>query len=173
MIHGVAIPSVALPCSRRTDMFLERNQTYDLSSPPIREPLLPNVPLGDGHETHEEYERRDQSPVPHMSSHYDSLGHTAPSSTHHSAGAAPGFYVTEEMWREHLALEEMRDGMLTTLQQKLTDNMSFMQTSQQHTDQCLHNIMQSQLAISTEQQRQHGFFRGTLHSWRPLRVPYQ
>ena len=31
MIHGVAIPSVALPCSRRTDVLLERNWTYDLS----------------------------------------------------------------------------------------------------------------------------------------------
>ena len=84
-------------------MLLERNWTYDLSAPPIRGLLLPNVPLGDRHDTDEEYERRDQSPVPHMSPHHDSPAHTAPSSSHYSASVAPGFYITEEMWREHLS----------------------------------------------------------------------
>ena len=144
MVHGVAIPSVVLPCTRRTDVRMERNWTYDLSAPPFIGPVPPNVPLGDGDETDEEFEQREQSP-----NHHVSPTHTAPSSSNPSAGTAPGFYITEQMWRDQMAREERRDGLLATIQQQLADNMTFMQTSQQRTDHSLEAIMRSQAALTT------------------------
>ena len=95
MVHGVAIPSVVLPCTRRTDVRNERNWTYDLDAPPVLDPLPPNVPDEEGHDTDEEYDRRERSPVPHVSPHHPSPPHTAPSSSF--VGSAPGFYITEEI----------------------------------------------------------------------------
>ncbi|KAI5386299.1 hypothetical protein KIW84_072729 [Lathyrus oleraceus] len=58
--------------------------------------LHPNVPDEERHETDEEYDRREQYPVPHVSPHHPSPSHTAPSSSSF-AGYTPGFYITEEM----------------------------------------------------------------------------
>jgi len=44
MIHGVAIPSVILPYTRRTNIRNERNWTYDLDAPPVLGPFPPNIP---------------------------------------------------------------------------------------------------------------------------------
>ncbi|KAI5439867.1 hypothetical protein KIW84_025284 [Lathyrus oleraceus] len=104
MVHGVAIPSVVLPCTRRTDVRDERNWTYALDAPPVLGPLPPNIPDEAGHDTDDEYDRRERSPVPHVSPHHPSPPHTAPSSS--SAGTTPGFYITEEMWRDHMAREK-------------------------------------------------------------------
>ena len=83
--------------------------------------------------TDDEYDRRDQSPAHDIP--IAPPTHTAPSSFDHFAGTTPGFYITEEMWREYLAREERRDILLNTINQQLTDNMSFMVASQQHTEQ--------------------------------------
>jgi hypothetical protein len=38
------------------------------------------------------------------------------------------------MWRDHMAREQRRDDLLSTIQQQLADNMRFMQESQRRTD---------------------------------------
>ncbi|KAI5390333.1 hypothetical protein KIW84_075589 [Lathyrus oleraceus] len=81
---------------REGDIRDERNWTYDLDAPPILGPLPPNIPDEAGPDTDDEYDRRERSPVPHVSPHHPSPPHTAPSSS--SAGTTPGFYITEEMW---------------------------------------------------------------------------
>lgn len=43
MVHYMDIPSVVLPCSRCTDVHLERNWTFDLQVAPFVGPLPPNV----------------------------------------------------------------------------------------------------------------------------------
>ena len=159
MVRGVAIPSVVLPCTRRTDVRIARNWTYDLDAPPFTGPLPPNVPLGDGHETDEEYEQRDEPHAPPVSPHHASPAHTAPSTSNTFAGTAPGFYITEEMWRDQLAREERRDGLLSAIQQQLADNMSFMEASRQQSDRSFQSLMESQLAISREQHRQQAQFQ--------------
>lgn len=157
MVHGVAIPSVALPCSRRTDVRDERNWTYDLNAPRVLGPLPPNIPDGEAHDTDDEYDRREQSPIPHMSPHRPSQSHTAPSSSNPVAGTAPGFHVTEEMWRDMTAREERRDGLLSTISQQLTDNMSFMQQSRLVSDRAYSNVCRTLNDISLEQNRQREF----------------
>ena len=72
---------------------------------------------------------------------------------------APGFYITEEMWRYQLAREERRDGLLSAIQQQLADNMSFMEASRQQTNRSFQSLMESQLAISREQHRQQAQFQ--------------
>ena len=140
MVYGVAIPSVVLPCTRRTDVRDERNWTYALDAPPVLGPFPPNIPDEAGHDTNDEYDRRERSPVPHVSPHHPSPPHTTPSS---SAGTTPGFYITEEMWRDHMAREKRRDDLLSTIQQQMEDNMSFMQESQRRTDRSYDTVLQS------------------------------
>ena len=152
MVHGVAIPSVVLPCTRRTDVRDERNWTYALDAPPVLGPLPPNIPDEAGHDTDDEYDRRERSPVPHVSPHHPSPPHTAPSSS--SAGTTPGFYITEEMWRDHMAREQRRDDLLSTIQQQLANNMSFMQESQRRTDRSYDTVLQSLQTITDTQARQ-------------------
>ena len=106
MVHGIAIPSVVLRCTRRTDVQEERKWTYDLHAPPFTCPVNPNVPFGDGHETEEEYDRENQSPNHPISQYHVSPTHTTLSSSHFPAGTTSGFHFTEDMWREHLAQEE-------------------------------------------------------------------
>ena len=122
MIHGAVVPSVVLPCSQHTDVRHARNWTYDIPA------ASPNVPMDDGQGTDDEYDRRDQSPAHDIPT--ASPAHTASSSSDHFAGTTPGFYITKEMWREHLAREERHDTLLNTINQQLTDNMSFMVASQ-------------------------------------------
>lgn len=137
IVHSVVIRSVVLPCSRCTDVCLERNWIYDLQAPPFTDPLQPNVPFEEGDGTDDEYERRDQSPVLTMPSHHASPAHTAPSFTHPSAGTSSGFHITKEMWRELQAREERRDVLLSVMNQQLKDNMDFMRESQRQTDSLL------------------------------------
>ena len=92
-----------------------RDWTYDLDAPPFTGSLPPNVRMDDGQETDDEYDWRDQSPAHDILTHTASLAHTAPSSFDHFAGTTPYFYITEEMWREHLAREERRDTLLNLL----------------------------------------------------------
>lgn len=105
MVHNVAIPSVVLPCSRCIDVRLERNWIYDLQVPPFTGLLPPNIPFEEDDGTNDEYERRDQSPVPTMPSHHASPAHTAPYFTHPSAGTSSGFHISEEIWRDLQARE--------------------------------------------------------------------
>ena len=132
MIHGAVVPSVFLPYSQRTDVRHARNWTYDLDAPPFTGPLPPNVPMDEGQGTNDEYDRRDQSPAHDIPA--ASPAHTAPSSSNPFAGTTLGFYITEEMWRDHLAREERRDTLLNTINQQLSDNMSFMVASQQRSE---------------------------------------
>lgn len=74
MIHNVAIKSIVLPWTARTDVRSRRNWTYDLNAPPYTGPV-PQVISNDA-ETDDEYEHRDISP-----------DHTTPS----SAPTAPHF----------------------------------------------------------------------------------
>ena len=60
MVHGVAIPSVVLPCTRRTYIRDERNWTYALDAQPVLGPLPPNIPDEAGHDTDDEYDRRER-----------------------------------------------------------------------------------------------------------------
>jgi len=87
-----------------------------------------------------------------VSPHHPSPPHTAPSSS--SAGTTPGFYITEEMWRDHLAREQRRDDLLSTIQQQMTDNMNFMQQSQRRTDKSYDTVLQSLQVITDTQARQ-------------------
>ena len=57
------------------------------------------------------------------------------------------------MWREHLAQEERRDTLLNTINQQLTDNMSFMVASQKRSEESHQTITESLLAITNEQHR--------------------
>ncbi|KAI5399612.1 hypothetical protein KIW84_064802 [Lathyrus oleraceus] len=93
MIHGIAILFVALPCTRRTDIHNERNWTYVLDAPPILDPLPPNVPDEERHDTDGEFDRRGKSPVPHVSPHHPSPPYTAPSSSF--AGNLRGLRTTQ------------------------------------------------------------------------------
>lgn len=117
MVHNVAILSVVLPCSRCTDVHLERNWIYDLQAPYFNGSFPPNVPFEEGDGTDDEYERRDRSPVPTMPSHHASPVHTAPFFTHPSAGTSPEFHITEEMWRELQPREERQDVLLSSVNQ--------------------------------------------------------
>jgi hypothetical protein len=97
MVDSVSIPSVVLPCSRCTDVLLERNWIYDLKAPPFTGRLPSNIPFEEGDRTNDEYEQRDQSLVSTMPSHHASPAQTAPSFTHPSAGTSYGFHITEEI----------------------------------------------------------------------------
>ena len=152
MIGNVVVPSVVLPCTRRTDVRLERNWTYDLSAPAFTGPLPPNVPLEEGNNTDDEYDFQTESPPRFTPSH------TAPSSSNPPAGTVPSFHVTEDMWREHMAREERRDALLSTIQQQVADNMAFMQASQIQNARSLTTIMESQLAFQNEQHHQQTSF---------------
>lgn len=57
------------------------------------------------------------------------------------------------MWREHLAREERRDTLLNTINQQLSDNMSFMVASQQRNERAHQTVTESLLAITNEEQR--------------------
>lgn len=117
MVQSVAIPSVVLPCSRRTDACLERNWIYNLQAPPLTDPFPPNIPFEEGDGTDDEYERRDQSPIPTMPSHHASPTHTAPSFTHPFAGTSSGFHITEEISRDLQAREERWNVLLSAMNQ--------------------------------------------------------
>ena len=110
MINGIVVPSVIIPCTRHTDVQFERNWTYDLSTLAFIGLLPPNFPLEEGNNTDDEYDLHEQSPV-----HDAPPTHTAPSSSNPPAGSAPGFYVTEDMWRELMAREERRDSLLSSM----------------------------------------------------------
>ena len=145
MVGGAAVPSVVIPCTRRTDIRFERNWTYDLNAPAFIGPLPPNLPLNEGNHTDDEYDFQTEEP-PHFSP-----PHTTPSTSNPHAGTAPSFHVTEDMWREHMAREAQRDTLLATLQQQAADNMAFMQASQEQNASSLRTIMESQLAFQREQ----------------------
>ncbi|KAI5406435.1 hypothetical protein KIW84_052965 [Lathyrus oleraceus] len=118
----------------------------------IHGPLPPNIPDDAGHATDDEYDRRERSPIPHVSPHHPSQPHTTPSSS--SAGTTPGFYITEEMWRDHMVREKRRDDILSTIQQQMTDNMNFMQESQRRTDRSYDIVLQSLQTITDTHARQ-------------------
>lgn len=172
MVHNVTIPSVVLPCSRRTNVRLKRNWIYDLQAPPFTGPFPPNVPFEEGDGTDDEYGRRDQSPVPTMPSHHASPAHTAPSFTHPSTGTSSGFHITEEMWQELQALEERRDVLLSAMNQQLKDNMDFMRESQRQTDSSLRSIIEPSKPSTLTSSVSKRTFRDTLPLWSPLKDPY-
>ena len=133
MVHNVVIPTVVLPCCRRTDVRLERNQTFDLQVAPFIGPLPPNVPMDEGDGIDDKYERRNQSPVHNVPPPHASPAHT-PSSTHPFAGTSTGHYFTEEMMREQRPHEEERDSLLYAMYEHQQDAMDFMLESQRQTE---------------------------------------
>lgn len=143
MVHNVDIPSVVLPCSRCIDVRLEKNWIYDLQAPPFTGPLPPNITFEEGDGTDDEYERRDQSPVPTMPSYHASPARTTPSFTHPYACKSSAFHIIEEIWQELQNQEEMQDVLLSAMNQQLKDNMDFMCESQRQTDNSLCSIMES------------------------------
>lgn len=128
MVHNVVFSSVVLPCSRHTDVRLERNWTYDLQDTPFVGLLPPNVLEDKGDGIDDEYKRRNQSPVHNVPLPHASPAHTPPF-THPFAGTSTGHYFTKEMLRDQRAREEECNGLLYAMYEHQQDAMNFIRES--------------------------------------------